>query len=324
MKTRTLLSTAVMAVLSFHAITAFAWGNQGHQTVGAMADRLLAGTHAEAQIKAILNPGETLEKVSIWADCAKGYCGPLTPEMKVFVGANPAHHDYHYTDVPFQKNDYAVGDVGTKDHDVVQTLKQAIAVLQGNDTPATNPHHFDQRQALLLIDHMVGDVHQPLHVGTAYMDAQDEYVVPPTQASIDNVSIFETQGDNFLKVGSRALHAYWDTQAVQYAMRRIGATTPGDFADKLIAQHGAVPKNSGKPTDWPEQWAKETLQVSHIAHRGVEPGEREEVQDRNGGAHYAWQVTTPSNYARTVSTAANDQLGRAGYRLAELLKTIWP
>jgi len=39
------------------------------------------------------------------------------------------------------------------------------------------------------------------------MDAQDEYVLPPTQASIDNVSIFETQGDNFLKVASRALHA---------------------------------------------------------------------------------------------------------------------
>jgi hypothetical protein len=86
-------------LLTLASFQALGWGNLGHMTFGAMADRLIAGTHAESQVRGLLQPGETLETVSIWADCAKGYCGPLTAEMRAFVAANPQHHDYHYTDL---------------------------------------------------------------------------------------------------------------------------------------------------------------------------------------------------------------------------------
>src|SRR6266511_1624860 len=62
---------------------ASAWGNEGHQTVGAVADTLIAGTNAEVQVRTLLVAGESLSKVSLWADCAKGYCGPLTPGYAV-------------------------------------------------------------------------------------------------------------------------------------------------------------------------------------------------------------------------------------------------
>lgn len=61
--------------------------------------------------------------------------------MKAFVAANPQHHDYH-TDISFQKSEYSDGAVSTIDHDVVQTLKQAILVLQSHTDPASNPHGF--------------------------------------------------------------------------------------------------------------------------------------------------------------------------------------
>jgi hypothetical protein len=134
----------VLALTSaFVSMDALAWGNDGHRAVGAIADKLLKGSNAEKQIAALLLPGESLESIANWADCVKGtYCGPQTPEMVNYTAGNPKHSEYHYTDVPFQLPHYHDGGVGTSEVDIVQTLKQAIAVLQGKTDPALNPHNF--------------------------------------------------------------------------------------------------------------------------------------------------------------------------------------
>src|SRR5690349_3146634 len=117
---------------AFVTANAFAWGFDGHHAVGAIADKLIKGTDAEKQVKALLLPGESLESIAVWPDCVKGnWCGPQTPEMVAYTDANPKHSEYHYTDVPFQLDHYKDGAVGTADDDIVQTLKQAIAVLRG-------------------------------------------------------------------------------------------------------------------------------------------------------------------------------------------------
>jgi ABC-type antimicrobial peptide transport system ATPase subunit len=140
----------IVTVLLLQFSNAMALGDEGHKTIGAIADKLITGSHAEAKVKALLLPGESLQSISIWADCAKGtFCGPQTPEMTAFAIQNPAHAAYHYTNLPVQFTAYTTGAAGTTDHDIVQTLKQAIAVLQGNDTDLSNPHHFTPRQAVL-------------------------------------------------------------------------------------------------------------------------------------------------------------------------------
>jgi hypothetical protein len=89
----------------------------------------------------------------------------------------------------------------------VQTLKQAIAVLQGKDTPATNPHKFTKRQALILITHMTGDIHQPLHVGAAFVSKDGKFVVPKTKAEIDETAVFDSRGGNNLLLDDEKLSA---------------------------------------------------------------------------------------------------------------------
>ena len=154
----------------FASFDAAAWGRDGHKAVGAIADKLLKGSHAQRQIQALLLPGESLESIANWPDCVKGtYCGPQSPEMIEYVNANPKHSEYHYTDVPFQLEKYHDHGVGTAEVDIVQTLKQCIAVLQGKTDPALNPHKFTRRQALILLTHFAGDIHQPLHVGAAFV-----------------------------------------------------------------------------------------------------------------------------------------------------------
>jgi hypothetical protein len=340
----------------FVAQGAFAWGNDGHRAVGAIADRLLKGSAAEKQIKALLLPGESLESIANWPDCVKGtYCGPQSQEMIDYVNANPKHSEYHYTDVPFQVDHYHDGAVGTTEVDIVQTLKEAIAVLQGKDTPQTNPHHFTKRQALILIVHMTGDIHQPLHVGAAYVDKDGKFIVPKTKAEIDEAAVFDSRGgNNFLlddakteqrvaavadvippgeqvavkegvpKALTKPFHSYWDTTVVNYAFRRVKTKTPDQFAQVTIDGNPQVARNSGDPATWPYQWADDTLGVAKQAFEGVRAGQITQQTSKKGDTYYTWTLEVPTNYPVPSSAIAKAQLAKGGYHLAQVLQAIWP
>ena len=337
---------------AFLSAEALAWGNDGHRAVGAIADKLLKGSNAEKQVAALLLPGESLESVSVWADCVKGnWCGPQTPEMMAYVAANPKASEYHYTDVPFQKHHYHDGDVGTGHDDIVQTLKQAIAVLQGKADSSINPHGFTKRQALLLIAHMTGDIHQPLHVGAAFVGKDGKFVVPNKHTDVDTVSIFDSRGgNNFLlddekiatmgatqipgqnpppregvpKALTKPFHTYWDVTAVDYAMRRTSTRTPEKFAEAVIATNPGVVKNSGDPATWPYQWADDTLVAAKLAYADVTTGPGMQQTGKKGDIYYNWNLEVPNNYPVPSSAIARTQLIKGGYHLASLLQTIWP
>ena len=342
------LSGAFLSVSS----NALAWGNDGHRAVGAIADKLIKGSNAEKQVGALLLPGESLESVANWADCVKGnWCGQQTPEMVAYVGANPKASEYHYTDVPFQKDSYHDHDVGTADDDIVQTLKQAIAVLQGKTDPALNPHGFTKRQALLLVTHMTGDIHQPLHVGAAFVGKDGKFVVPNKHTDIDTVAIFDSRGgNNFLmdddkvaamgathipgenpkpregvpKSLTKPFHSYWDSTTVDYAMRRSSTRTPEKFAQAVIDSNPGVVKNSGDPVTWPYQWADDALVAAKLAYADVIPGPGIAQTSKKGDVYYNWNLEVPANYPVPSSAIAKTQLIKGGYHLAAVLQAIWP
>jgi hypothetical protein len=353
-KTMKKLAFVLALASAFASMDASAWGNDGHRAVGSIADKLLKGSKAEQQIKSILLPGETLESIANWPDCVKGsYCGPQTPDMVEYVNANPKHSEYHYTDVPFQLEHYHDHAVGTADDDIVQTLKQAIAVLQGKDTPATNPHKFTKRQALILITHMTGDIHQPLHVGAAFVGKDGKFVVPKTQAEVDESTIFDSRGgNNFLmddekleqlsagvippsdepkvvkpgvpKALTKPFHSYWDSTTVNYAFRRIRTKTPDAFAQAAIASQPSVARNSGDLATWPYQWADDALAVSKQAYAGVTIGKLTPQTSKKGETYYTWTLEVPNDYPVPSSQIAKTQLIKSGYHLAQLLQAIFP
>src|SRR5471032_2396866 len=220
---------------AFISFNAHAWGNDGHRAVGAIADQLIQGSNAEQRVKALLLPGESLETVSIWADCVKGtYCGPQSDEMVAYVTANPRHAEYHYTDVPFQNPHYHDHDAGTADNDIVQTLKQCIATLQGKGDKISNPHGFTPRQALLILTHLAGDVVQPLHVGAAFVDRNGAFVVPQNQAPVDAVNMFDARGGNDLLLDDIKLSAI--------SAQLIPAASPEANPAAQVAAPGTSPR----------------------------------------------------------------------------------
>jgi hypothetical protein len=320
------LSAALAVFVAMSLLTSTlvnAWGTPGHETVGAIADQLISGRRAEVHVHKLLKPGETLQNVANWADCAKGYCGELTDELREFVRRNPRHAHYHYTDVPFQAVAYEEGGVGTSDDDVVHILKQCIVVLKGATDRGANPHGFSQREALLLLVHLMGDLHQPLHVGPAYLSDKDAFVVPTSAAAVDSVLIFKTDGDNDLILDSQPLHGYWDSRAVEEAMRREKVRTPAEFAAVLMHASADMPIVTGDVAKWPAKWATESLEAAKHAHAGLSIEKRAEAQSRSGAVHFVWKVSAPSDYAETASAIAATELTRAGYRLAAVLEAVW-
>jgi len=248
--------------------------------------------------------------------------------MQEFVDANREHKSYHYTDVPFQVATYGAGAVGTDGNDVVQILTQAIRVLQSSDgaiNSTQNPHKFTKRQALLLIAHLVGDIHQPLHVGTPYVDDDDDFGVP-SKADLKSHRFEETQGGNFLLIGKIKFHSYWDGNVVKNAMRNADVSDVKEYGTSLAARCGEVTQAVGDATSCPQSWANDTLNVFRQAHKAVKiTGSREEVRDHHGGFdHYEWPISLPPKYSKTSTTLGEAQLVKAGCRFGTLLLTVWP
>ena len=201
--------------------SSFGYGDEGHETVGAIADQLIAGTSAAVHVNALLN-GETLEQASIWADTAKRHFNRATnPEMATFVDANDTapneHHQYHYTDAPIQETRYRDTSVGANPRDVVHMIRNCIAILEGTSNARTNPTNIPPETALKLLVHYVGDIHQPLHVGAAYFGPNATLVNPNTTSDA-----LEGRGGNEISLHGSNLHSYWDGLTVKNAMAAAG------------------------------------------------------------------------------------------------------
>lgn len=328
---RRLLALALIA----SPLTALAWGPDGHKTVATIAAGLIRGSPAEARVAALLGD-IPLPLASIWADCAKGIspsqgytypapgkypdCAPLetperTAEMADYVKRNDrqceigpdedaCHKQTHYADVALQRGRYEPGFIGTRPDDVVGALRQAILVLQGR--PTLGPPHFkSRREALLVLVHLVGDVHQPLHVGSVYLDEQGRRVAPDQAGRA--MAGFTVGGNNLYVDGSAAmkLHTLWD--AVPEGLR------PGHVGAAWLAEARKVRANTGDPADWPARWATQSLQQAGRAFEGLEFSARQDTH---------WDVRLPAGYGARAEAIKRRQLTLAGARLAEVLRTV--
>jgi hypothetical protein len=325
------LRTSLFAALAMLASPASAWGPTGHQIVGAIADQQLH-PHAKAKVQSLLNM--PLRTAGPWADCVKDVKGGphghyvedprykascqvfWTPaeeaEMVQYANANwencvregseECHAQYHYTDIAVGQSGYNRSHQGTSDHDLVQAIRAAILVLKGGTAPA--PFKIpNQRIALLMLAHLVGDIHQPLHVGAIYLDANGK-PVNPDAGPYDPGSF--TRGGNCLFDNGKKLHSEWDD---------VGAF-PSNLAP-MVANAAAVSPTVGAVEDFPMAWAKDSLVQAKKAFAGMSFAP-------TGSHHWNIQFGNASDYRQKLRAIQREQLVKAGARMAELLNKIWP
>jgi len=134
-----------------------------------------------------------------------------------------------------------------------------------------------------------------------------------------------TAGGNGLVYGPQDrfnLHSYWDAHVVNLAMRGDDVAR---YAARLMAEVPVAPewRDSGDPDSWPERWLNEGLIYAKDAHRDVKlvayAG-----SDETGRMPHRWRIEQPPGYDARARDRIRIQLAKGGYRLAALLKAVWP
>jgi len=328
---------ALAAVISaVPAAPAWSWGEMGHMTVGKVADIILQQQDpaTSQRIKKLLK-GKSLSEAALWADCAKGpgscslhLSNAEKTEQKKYAKDNPDHHDFHYTDVPFQENQYRPDTAGTTDHDVVQVITFAVQMLREPSSEPGPVKHLNERKAVWLLAHFVGDIHQPLHVGAVYFDKQCRQIVDPnTTGTPDNgfgigTTVGPTTGGNDLELSgeSENLHHYWDDDTVAAAMRAANKNSVEEFAQFLVDNPPANWATDGEAETWAAKWATEILPITKQALTRVDYAGGKRGQDKQHHLKCTEQVTRQAGYDEWAAGVARDQLAKAGFRLAAMLK----
>lgn len=120
----------------------FGWGKTGHRIVGEVAETYLT-KNAKLQIKKILGHHD-LAYVSNWADEIKS-------------DPNWSHAwDWHFCTIPNGES----YEHGKYKGEAIEKVNEFISALKNKKTPLE-----EKRIALKFLVHLVGDLHQPLHVG---------------------------------------------------------------------------------------------------------------------------------------------------------------
>ena len=195
----TVLLAALLGVSS--TAPAFAWDYGGHEITALMAkNRLNAKANAAilAAAAALSIPGRTYNAVTLacWMDDLKKAELPL-PDHGLF-------YTWHYIDLGTEGGDpvpsSTPGDDNPYHGNVVQALKRAQVVLRGG----TDPYIKTQAEAIALVMHLVGDIHQPLHAATHYFQTAGGWWHHDAGGNNEYVRNGPPGDEHF------SLHRFWD------------------------------------------------------------------------------------------------------------------
>lgn len=270
---------------------AFAWGDEGHEIIGLVAEHDLDPAVRDRVIAMLatdplsITTGKDIASQATWADKYRDSDRPNGPRYRTT-------HNWHFVDIEIDGPDLdaacfghpalpagTLASAGPENDCVVDKINEFLAELKAPDTDAD-----ERRMALEFLLHFVGDIHQPLHASDNHDKGGNDEVI----------ATHPLPGGN--------LHHYWDTEFVE----QLG-TDPNTVANTLLAQITDADR-----TAWTqgtvEDWAQESFAVA-----------RDHVFAPLPAPTSAHHYKLTQSYIDDATATASVQLQRAGVRLAWLL-----
>ena len=221
-----MLLTALLPLLLPNAL--YAWGPIGHRAIGQVAAQHLS-PKARKAVQRLL-AGQSLAMASTWMD-------------EVRSDSSYDHvRDWHWVTIP-DGGTYATSEKNP-DGDAVEAIERLKVLLRSDTVSPTR-----KAEALRFLIHLIGDLHQPLHVGRGDDKGGNDFQV------------------QWMKKGSN-LHRVWDSgllelQELSYTELAAGLRTPSKVELRAWAQGTTA------------QWAEEALLLRprvYSVERGAELG----------------------------------------------------
>lgn len=223
-------------------------------------------------------------------------------------------NEWHYVNLPFTREGMPLPEGSLQKPDVIWGIGQSEAIVKG----AVEEAGIDRDQALVMLLHLVGDIHQPLHT-TANNDLGGNKV------SISNLK--DQEVDLLFSKGAN-LHFFWDS-----AYRR-------EFHDGEVTVSCAAPL-----------YLRQAPVAGHLAAAGLADREAAGIRkkyppdsfgDILGGDASAWAleshalgydlaygklpagspVVLDKDYVEASRSCAEKRIALAGYRIATLLNRL--
>lgn len=214
---KTLIKPILLIMLYATSHQALAWGSTGHRVVGLLAERHMDPA-ALKKARAILD-GHDLAFVSTWPD-----------ELRSGAKTYEYTFNWHYTTWQDEDDSFHAGLESGDTGFLMSQVEKQIAVLKN---PAASK--ADKAFALKFTVHLIGDVHQPLHVGTS-----------------------GDRGGNACRVTWHGkpsnLHTVWDSDMIEKT--NLSYTELADFASQGRSQNQTRQWQSGTVRQWSEESKK--------------------------------------------------------------------
>jgi hypothetical protein len=313
---RSLLLITLTASMSCGS--AFGWGCEGHQIVALIArahltpaaaaavDQLLKQSPIDPAVNRFCKdrPPDSMADSSTWADDTKN-------AEKTGI--------WHYIDIPLTvapstadgRTSLApwcppIGQsVGGKDRAgcVTNAIEYEWGILRDATRPAA-----ERATALRYVIHFVGDIHQPLHDS----DTDDHG---------GNCTAIQFYAED----RPANLHAIWDYKLIQHELnnKKISLT---DLATELDLQYADNGKAWAEQKPDPVEWAWEGFALAKsVTYGDLKPSIPLEKPDPRADCNTerdkvaALHISISDDYFKQTIPVVNQQLAKAGYRLAALL-----
>jgi nuclease S1 len=265
-----------------------AWGDEGHEVVGLIAETFLE-PGVRQKVRAMLAADaddltrHDIASAATWADKYR--------DSNV-NGARQATRQWHFVDIELSAPDLdhacfghpgvprgTPASNGPARACVVDKINEFAAELASPETDST-----ERVVALKFVLHLVGDMHQPLH------------------ASDDGDRGGNDKRASAAGLRDGTLHHYWDTEFVE----QLGPD-PKQIAAGLIARI-----STGDARAWsrggPSEWAMESFQMA-----------KDDVYGRLPTPNARGDYRLPPAYVTMATRDAAMQLSKAGVRLAAVL-----
>ena len=268
MNAKTVLAAALLAIVP---ALSQAWDARGHILIDSIAAQKLRPEVIQKMDALLLLLGTrpyTVATAGVWLDDMRGRGNPWSR--------------WHYIDVPCAGDAF----VEPPPPHALWALDQATEVLRSKTAPPKA-----RAEALGQVMHIVGDIHQPLHVADRHDKGGNGVPVAPLMAD---------------ESGPSNLHAFWDA-ACEYDASEGRITRVRDFNEKPC--DFAMSPLSQNP--WRE-WARETHAIA------CKSGWPKEWLEGDKAA----PVQLTPEFVHASHAIALAQVTKAGVRLAALLNEL--
>jgi hypothetical protein len=315
-RNRLFSSLAVVILVLSSSIDLPAWGCEGHEIVALIAMKHLQPAVA-TQVNTILNSSPA-------SSTLRRYCRDTGLPLMAMVAtwaddvrsAQPETGPYHFVNIPlFATRDKYDAQQACQPSCVIEAIRRFQQQLK------TDSDAKARAEALRFLIHFVGDINQPLH--DEDNSDQGGNCVPVTYED-EAPRVTNAEHEDYFP----NLHSVWDTGMIQTLIVEHDMTLE-QFADFL--DHRYKPRLELWSSGQPLNWAWEGHDYAVTAYRALpasvarEPeGKAVSCADNNHIAKRMadLQIVLGERYAHVTQPMVEEQLTKAGVRLAALLNLI--